>query len=49
MAELHASKNLKLKKYKESVYYGEFMNNRRHGKGVMVYDSNRLYEGNFLL
>lgn len=37
MAYLLGSKNLKLKKYKESVYFGEFVNGKRHGKGLMVY------------
>lgn len=43
MATLHASPALKLKKYKESVYYGEYVNGKRHGKGVMVYDNSRVY------
>lgn len=37
MAYLLGSKNLKLKKYKESVFFGEFVNGKRHGKGLMVY------------
>lgn len=45
MTDVHASEYLKLKKYKESVYYGEFVNGRRHGKGIMVYDDGRVYEG----
>ena len=44
---MHASPNLKLKKYKESVYYGEFINGKRHGKGIMIYDSKRIYEGDW--
>lgn len=47
MKALHASENLKLKKYKESVYYGEYINGKRHGKGIMMYDNSRLYEGNW--
>jgi len=38
MEKVHASQHLKLKKYKESVYYGEFINGKRHGEGVMVYN-----------
>jgi hypothetical protein len=35
-----------MKKYKEAVYYGEFVNGKRHGCGIMIYDNTRLYEGN---
>ena len=40
MKKVHSSVNLKLKRYKESVYYGEFVNGKRHGEGVMVYGQN---------
>jgi hypothetical protein len=43
MSQLNISENLKLKKYKESVYYGDFINGKRHGKGIMLYDNNRVY------
>ncbi len=29
---------MKLKKYKESVYYGDFVNGKRHGQGIMIYN-----------
>lgn len=47
LAKLHASGSLKLKKYKESVYYGEYVNGKRHGKGIMVYNNGRVYEGDW--
>ena len=47
LKKLHESPNLKLKKYKGSVYYGEFGNDKRNGVGIMVYDNGRLYEGNW--
>jgi hypothetical protein len=47
LAKLHSSQNLKLKRYKESVYYGEFINGKRHGIGIMVYNNERSYEGDW--
>ena len=47
LAKLHSSDSLKLKKYKESVYYGEYVNGKRHGKGIMVYNNGRVYEGDW--
>ena len=35
--------NLKLKKYKESIYYGEIQNGKRNGTGIMLYNNGRLY------
>jgi hypothetical protein len=46
MDKLHTSSTLRLKKYKESVYYGDFINDKRHGLGIMLYDNSRVYEGN---
>ena len=42
---LHNSENTKVKKFKESVFYGEMINGRRHGQGIMLYNNGRLYEG----
>ncbi|KAL4441157.1 hypothetical protein ABPG74_002107 [Tetrahymena malaccensis] len=36
---------LKLKKYKQSIFFGQYMNSKRHGKGLMIYNNGRLYEG----
>lgn len=42
-----ASKKFSIKKYKDGIYRGEVHGKtlKRHGKGVMVYDSGRIYEG----
>lgn len=46
---IQGSTNLGVKKYKESVYIGELdkNTNMRHGKGVIKYQSRRLYEGSW--
>ena len=46
MAQLHLSNRLKLKQYKQSLYYGQFIDDIRHGKGIMIYKGN-VYEGNW--
>jgi len=43
MSAVNSSKNLKLKKYKEAVYYGEFINGKREGKGIIQYQSGHVY------
>lgn len=47
LAQLKTSQNLKLKKYREAAYYGEIVNGRRHGMGVMIYNNDRVYEGHW--
>ena len=41
------SPHFKIKQYKDSIYRGEVdaKTNKRHGKGVTVYDTGRIYEG----
>mmetsp|Transcript_42208 Transcript_42208/g.64711 ORF Transcript_42208/g.64711 Transcript_42208/m.64711 type:complete len:102 (-) Transcript_42208:3157-3462(-) len=40
------SANFNIKQYKDSIYRGEINNKRkRHGKGVIVYDTGRIFEG----
>lgn len=35
-----------IKQYKDSIFRGEINSKRkRHGKGVIVYDTGRIYEG----
>ena len=46
--ELTASKAFAVKSYKDSVYRGEIVESMRHGKGVISYNSTRLYEGHWL-
>lgn len=43
MENLHQSSNLKLKKYKEAIYYGEFVSNKREGIGIMFYNNGQIY------
>jgi hypothetical protein len=45
--QLKSSDHLKLKKFKEAVYFGEIVNAKRHGQGIMVYNNDRLYEGHW--
>ena len=41
------SDNFNIKQYKDSIYRGELhpKTNKRSGKGVIVYDTGRIYEG----
>ena len=45
MPALHQSPKLKLKKYKEAVYYGEYVEGKRQGQGIMMYHSGQRYDG----
>lgn len=47
MDALHSSTKLRLKKYKEAVYYGEYLEGHRDGKGIMLYYNGQKYEGNW--
>ena len=47
LVQMRSSSNLKLKKYREAAYYGEIVNGKRHGQGVMIYNNDRVYEGNW--
>jgi len=37
--KLRNSPTLKLKKFRESAYYGDIVNGKRHGRGVMLYQN----------
>lgn len=40
------SQHFNIKQYKDSIYRGEINAKRkRHGKGVIVYDTGRIFEG----
>ena len=43
LESLHSSPHLKLKKYRDAAFYGEIVNNQRHGLGVMLYNNERFY------
>jgi hypothetical protein len=40
---LEKSANFTLKVYKESNYYGELVNSKKHGWGVMIYKNEKIY------
>lgn len=46
-ASTRTSESFVLKKYKDSAFYGEIQmeSSKRHGKGVIIYSSGRVYEG----
>ena len=48
MEALHQSPLLRLKKYKEAVYYGEFSEGKREGKGIMMYHNGQRYDGTWV-
>ena len=37
-----------VKSYKDSVYRGEIEDSMRHGRGVITYNSSRIYEGHWV-
>jgi hypothetical protein len=43
--ELKSCKQFAIKSYKDSVYRGEIVDSMRSGKGVITYNSSRVYEG----
>lgn len=44
---MKSSPHLKVKKFKESAFYGEIVNGKRHGQGIMIYNNDRVYEGHW--
>ncbi len=46
--QVKASDKFGIKMYKDSVYRGELVNNKREGRGVILYRKARLYEGFWL-
>ena len=47
---LDHSETFGVKRFKDAIYRGEIDpdNNKRHGKGVIVYKNGRVYEGEWL-
>jgi len=43
--DLKLSENFAVKDYSKSVYRGNIVDSQRHGKGVIVYETGRVYEG----
>lgn len=42
-SKLESSFNFTYKAYKESNYYGELVNSRKHGWGIMIYKKDKIY------
>jgi MORN repeat len=47
MEVLVSHPDLKMKRYKQSIFYGIILNSKRHGFGIMVYQNERTYEGSW--
>jgi hypothetical protein len=43
--QLKQSETFGIKKYKDSIYRGNIVNGQRSGLGVILYRTQRLYEG----
>ena len=43
--EVKESELFGIKKYRDSTYKGEILNRLREGRGVIIYESGRVYEG----
>ena len=43
--ELKMFSTFAVKNYKDSIYRGEIVESKRHGKGVITYTTSRVYEG----
>lgn len=48
LEDLKSSPNFKKKRYVDALYFGELLDGKRHGKGVMKYKSGRVYEGDWI-
>jgi hypothetical protein len=47
MALFKSSEIFKKKRYIDAIYFGEIVENKRNGKGVMRYKTGRVYEGDW--
>ena len=47
MEKLLKQESVSLKKYKSSIYYGNFKEGKKDGMGIMIYQNGRLFEGIF--
>jgi hypothetical protein len=45
---LKLGQNFRKKRYVDAVFFGELINGKRNGKGIMKYKSGRVYEGEWL-
>ncbi len=42
------SQSFKKRRYVDALFFGELIESRRHGKGVMKYKSGRVFEGEWI-
>jgi hypothetical protein len=47
MEAIRKSECFRRKRYIDAIYFGEIIENKREGQGIMKYKSGRLYEGNW--
>jgi len=45
--ELKTTPNFGIKQYKDALYRGEINERKRNGKGIIVYKTGRVYEGDW--
>lgn len=45
---MRAEENFGIKKYQDAVYRGIIVSGKRHGRGIMFYKKDRVYEGEWL-
>lgn len=45
--DIKKGENFGMKKYQDAIYRGIIINGKRHGKGIMFYKKNRVYEGDW--
>lgn len=38
---------MSFKKYKNSIYFGNFKDGKKEGMGIMIYQNGKLFEGTF--
>lgn len=48
MDYLRSSQIFKKKRYIDAIYFGEIVETKRNGKGVMKYKTGRVFEGDWL-
>lgn len=46
--EVKESELFAVKHYKDSIFKGEIVERKRHGRGVIIYHNGRLYEGEWV-
>ena len=45
--ELKTRQSFEIKRYRDSLYRGEIVDDMRHGQGVCMYETGRVYEGHW--